>query len=287
MNLAAAIHLTPVDYIAAGILLCVYFVLFYFGAKFYGKSFALTKRGEGKIPMPHFGTPALVAALALFVFLMSIAIPELLNPQQTAVPDFSHLLKNLLRVIGLEVCVLIGAFAIWKWQHVKLREQLGLRLMKISRAIFTGVGLLALAYPLITIGSLIVYPFFGKGDKQEDAVRIVLNLLHHGNGWAIAIFVGFGVIVAPILEELIFRAFLYPILKQYIGFVGAMLLCAALFALIHTTPAALLPLFIFAILQTLAYERLGSILVPIATHATFNAVQFVLLAVSFKNIHGL
>lgn len=44
---------------------------------------------------------------------------------------------------------------------------------------------------------------------------------------------GFGVLIAPAIEELLFRGFLYPVIERANGVVAAVLASAALFSLVH------------------------------------------------------
>jgi len=83
----------------------------------------------------------------------------------------------------------------------------------------------------------------------------------------------FAVVVAPIFEELLFRGFAYPALKERVGTVGALLLVSALFALMHAHVASAAPLFALGLALVFAYEYTGSIVAPMALHALFNATN--------------
>lgn len=79
------------------------------------------------------------------------------------------------------------------------------------------------------------------------------------------------VIIAPLCEEVVFRGYLYPVLKKFNGpWIGA-LVSALIFSAAHSSMAALLPLFIFGVLLVYLYEWTGSIWAPIAAHFLFNA----------------
>lgn len=78
------------------------------------------------------------------------------------------------------------------------------------------------------------------------------------------------VIAAPFCEEIVFRGYLYTVGKRFAGpWIGAF--CSALiFSAAHGSVAALLPLFIFGLVQVFIYEKTGSIWAPIAVHFCFN-----------------
>jgi membrane protease YdiL (CAAX protease family) len=79
------------------------------------------------------------------------------------------------------------------------------------------------------------------------------------------------VIVAPVTEEILFRGYLYPASKRFIGRAPAVWFSALIFAAIHHNAVALLPLCFLALLLALAYEFSGSIWAPIGIHFLFNA----------------
>jgi membrane protease YdiL (CAAX protease family) len=77
-------------------------------------------------------------------------------------------------------------------------------------------------------------------------------------------------VVAPVVEETIFRGFLYPTLRQFTDAPFAVLFTAVLFGAIHGSLAALVPLALLGILLALAYEWSRGLALPIAIHALFN-----------------
>jgi membrane protease YdiL (CAAX protease family) len=88
---------------------------------------------------------------------------------------------------------------------------------------------------------------------------------------------GFAVVAAPLFEELFFRGFAYPVLKQRIGAAWALVTISAVFALIHFHLPSMAPLFALSIGLGIVYEMTGSLLAPIAMHALFNAANVAML----------
>src|SRR5206468_4903781 len=86
------------------------------------------------------------------------------------------------------------------------------------------------------------------------------------------------VAVAPAAEELVFRFFLYGVLRRYFGIAVGLLINALLFAAVHQHLPSFAPLFALGACFTLAYEWSGSILVPMTMHAIFNAITLLALA---------
>lgn len=78
------------------------------------------------------------------------------------------------------------------------------------------------------------------------------------------------VIVAPVVEELVFRAGIYRFLKGRIPVSAALLISGALFGVIHGNLQSLPGLVAVGVCLGLAYEWSGNLRVPIAFHAFFN-----------------
>ncbi len=96
------------------------------------------------------------------------------------------------------------------------------------------------------------------------------------------------VVIAPIIEELIFRGYLYKAWRYTrLGFIGALVLISALFAAIHAGQyqwPILLVLFCFALLIGAAREKTGSVLMPMLLHGLNNAIAAILLIYLNVNI---
>ncbi|HRR35176.1 MAG TPA: type II CAAX endopeptidase family protein [Kiritimatiellia bacterium] len=81
------------------------------------------------------------------------------------------------------------------------------------------------------------------------------------------------VIIAPAVEELVFRGILYRALMRHRRFAFAALLSGAYFALVHLHAPSFLPLLALSVAFSAGYTATGSILTPIVMHALFNAVS--------------
>lgn len=84
-------------------------------------------------------------------------------------------------------------------------------------------------------------------------------------------------VVAPIAEELLFRAYVFPALRNWKGTWPAVVLTGLLFGLLHvaSSPAyALLPLAVFGCLLCLLYLRTRSLYPCIALHSLNNCIAF-------------
>lgn len=78
--------------------------------------------------------------------------------------------------------------------------------------------------------------------------------------------------IAPFVEELLFRGFLYPVLRQRLGLLPALLGIGLLFGLAHGNVTSLLPLAAFGLILALMMEFSRSLWVPWLAHAVFNSL---------------
>lgn len=99
-------------------------------------------------------------------------------------------------------------------------------------------------------------------------------------GLLVTVFV-FAVIIAPVMEEIVFRGVLQTAVMRLMG--GrrwpAVLATALVFAAIHAPVVpihGLGPLFVLGLVWGYVYERTGSLLTPILSHAVFNAANIAL-----------
>jgi CAAX protease family protein len=99
------------------------------------------------------------------------------------------------------------------------------------------------------------------------------------SAWLLA---GFGILVAPPVEELFYRGFLYPVLARHLGIFGAVVLTSIPFALMHAAQLAsawapLLMLFLVSVALTLTRARTGSVAASVLVHMAYNTTLFAML----------
>lgn len=99
----------------------------------------------------------------------------------------------------------------------------------------------------------------------------VIETLSKGSNAEKLIVAVMAVFVAPITEECCFRGFVYNILKRWSSPLLATIFSALLFSSVHGSLAQAIPLFVFGVVQCLAYEKARSLWLPIMIHFIFNA----------------
>ena len=99
----------------------------------------------------------------------------------------------------------------------------------------------------------------------------------------LAIMIILAVVIAPVTEELVFRAGLFRFLRSHTPRWVALGVSALLFASLHVNwptlegLTSLVPLMLLAIMFSLAYERTGNIGTPMVAHGLFNLNTIVLI----------
>jgi membrane protease YdiL (CAAX protease family) len=78
------------------------------------------------------------------------------------------------------------------------------------------------------------------------------------------------VVVAPFVEELIFRGMIFKSLRRNHGLMISVLASALLFAVVHD-PLSVPPVFVLGCAAAIALERTGSIWSAMLVHGTYNA----------------
>lgn len=140
-----------------------------------------------------------------------------------------------------------------------------------------GLALVAFAgtYPAVLVSQQLVEVFGVSVSDGDEVVQFLRGSLS-ASGWATVALLA--VVVAPVTEEVIFRGFLYGVLRRPFGAMAAMGATALLFAAVHGNLPAVPAYFLLAVGLTLAYERTGSLWTPILMHAIFNGISLVVIA---------
>lgn len=87
-------------------------------------------------------------------------------------------------------------------------------------------------------------------------------------------------ILIPVCEELVFRGLMYKRLREYTGFVSAMIYSAFVFSFVHVNMVQAIYAFAMAVVFAFLYEKYGSVKAPILAHVSANILS--VLATHFK-----
>jgi membrane protease YdiL (CAAX protease family) len=210
----------------------------------------------------------LIALVSLPVSLILHVGPELTLGTFVA----SALATDIPLLLFLYVRLILPGALTWK--------ELGLKPLPLGYVLATGltggvVGLLVIG----AIGGLLSQ--VGLGTNQLEQFRFVLE----EGPFALAVFVIVAAVVAPFVEELFFRGFLFGVYSRRQPIWLAYLVSSLLFTILHLEPARMnasqmaglsIGIFLLALLLAWLYRYTGSLYPGMVAHAVNNAAAALL-----------
>ncbi|MEG1548040.1 MAG: CPBP family intramembrane glutamic endopeptidase [Clostridia bacterium] len=180
---------------------------------------------------------------------------------QSSMADFVMQNSNMITMIS-NLLTLVVLMIIFRATRKRYSEQISLLPVQVSKL-----------WPVVVMGAAMTFVVTAGMDMLpipeqwwESYEQLSSTLVA---GSPIIAFVS-TVIVAPVVEEVVFRGLVYTRLRSGMPFIVAMLLECAIFAVLHGTAIWIAYAFLLAILMTLVFEAYGSIWASIALHITFN-----------------
>lgn len=207
-----------------------------------------------------------IAGLAGFYYLISLASASVPQSDEAPAIGVFDLVFNIglqFFLAGLVLIVVVGRIRPVKWLGLKWKQWpwillIGPMTVFAMWAIFAG---------LYSIGYMDLMDKLGV-EKVQDTVALFQETQDMNVLILMAITAA---IVAPICEEVVFRGYLYPVMKRFAGpWVGAVV-SALVFSAAHGSVSAMVPLFLFGVVLVVLYEFTGSIWAPMAVHFLFNS----------------
>lgn len=220
-------------------------------------------------PERTFGFPeAILASVLIIFFLMSIGstAPD---------PSLQFNPRNLLANLLLTALLVLVIVTLLQFRGLDVGALAGFLRIRFFRALGTGAMLLFFAYPLIGLSEAVNQRFFGGSSSKQTIVEFFSGSRTINERITIIVF---AVAIAPIVEEFVFRFFIYGVLRRYFGWLAAMVLSAGLFAAAHAHFPSFVPLFVLGSCLAIAYEWSGSLLVSMTMHSLFNSLTLTALA---------
>lgn len=201
--------------------------------------------------------------LALMVLVVGVmAVLTALLPSDGPARSLALVLMEPFLV--LPVAIVLGRRRT-SWRHLGFRK-FPLDMVALS------LGILLLIYPLILLHNLVLV-WLGV-QTQGDSITELYQALGTPLPFLLAT-----VILAPLSEEIFFRGFLFPGLRQKHGWVKAMLISSAIFALFHLQPAAFIPTFLLGCVLAYAFQRSSSIWPGVILHFLINGFALCLTVI--------
>jgi membrane protease YdiL (CAAX protease family) len=227
---------------------------------------------SGRVPVWFYHPLDLLgAAFILLVFCGAMLFPAKQPDVDLASLEADVMLLN----IGFQfvMAAIILCLVFWR---VNIVTWLGLRWRDWHWALLIAPATVFLMWMLFVMLHLSGYIKW-MDSMGVETVQETVQLLRESNDPLILGLMTFAaVIAAPLCEEIVFRGYLYPVMKRFAGPWTAGIGSAFIFAAAHGNLTALLPLFILGGLLVLLYEKTGSIWAPISVHFCFNGATVVI-----------
>ena len=215
----------------------------------------------------------LIVALALATFFGVLVALSAARPSRTQELTVNGVLASAATLAAIVFA--LGGFLAFR--RLGLRETFGLTRVPAARVLGQAALLLLAAFPLVALAGVAAQHWMNDAASEQELVQLFRQAAgRHDVPLMLAVFFT-GVIVAPICEELLFRGYFYGVGKRFLGPKTSAVITSLLFAAFHGNLTALAGLFILALALNLAYERTGSLAVPMTMHALFNGTSLAVL----------
>ncbi|GAC1444542.1 MAG: hypothetical protein NVS2B8_12820 [Vulcanimicrobiaceae bacterium] len=159
--------------------------------------------------------------------------------------------------------------------------ELGLRRPSARDLRNGALGTLAM-WLLVTIASAIIFKFT-KHHDTENAIALLQRMKSPAD--QIAFFI-LACVLAPMIEELIFRVFIFNALTRYVSVTTAIVASGLLFGLVHALGAAStqlvtvsIPLAIGGMVLAYVYAKTRNYWANVTTHGLFNSISVIAIFV--------
>ena len=192
------------------------------------------------------------------------------NTDPSSIGLVDILLSNIIFLIVGAVIFALASFS----RGRKPKHVFGLRKRSQKYIIIITMAGMFVAYIAVFIGSIISSFLLSTGEPKKENLQEIVQTLMTNDDISLKIAIALSAIIfAPLIEEVIFRGYLYPVIKRFSHPIFSCVITSLLFAVIHSNLEGLMPLFLLAIVLTIFYEISKSIWVPILMHACFNGVN--------------
>ncbi len=248
-----------------------------------------------RIPVGHLDMLDIaMCGIIVLYFSLGALLAAATPPGASAPPSTTNMELDSYKVFNGTCLNLILAFVLLvRMFHTGRMEALGL--VFVVRMFQRG-GWVALVFKKLTVNFILYAPAAGyllvlaihflldkaglfqwiEHATNAPAEQSIVSVLRHSSDIPLITVICFSAaIAAPLVEELIFRGYLYPIMKKYTGVWFALITTSLLFGIIHVSLVPFIPLAIFGAVLVLLYEYTGSIWTPIIAHCIFNTATLI------------
>ena len=218
------------------------------------------------------------------VIIYSSGAPESQAENAAAVISSSYLIFSYLVHVGLSLIVgfggvymvkLVTKFPAFKAFFMGREHKL--------KDILATIGILALSVVWIYFVVSVIWKYVLLGFGWDVKEQMQLKALRENGSTLLWVATTLAVVVgAPIIEEILFRGFLYQFFRKHLSVMLAATIQGLIFAVMHMSLSALLPLWLLGVILALFVEKYRSLLPSMIAHAIFNGITVVTLLIQLN-----
>jgi uncharacterized protein len=219
-------------------------------------------------PVPFSGLEGFLlvlwSLLAQFIVILPAIVLGLMDPEEGG----PLLLVLVITAQGLGLAGAVG--------YLAARRRLSWRLFgpirPAGRHVAIGLGVGVGGFILVNLLIQALLRVVGPVDPPEQ--QLLSDVTAGGVTTLLAVIAA--VVMAPLVEEVVFRGVLFQGLKRRLGLWPGAVLSGLLFAIVHvevSQPVYSSGLFFLGVLFAWTMHRFGSLLVPLVAHAAFNGIS--------------
>lgn len=178
--------------------------------------------------------------------------------------------RNSLLITAIANGILIPIFLLFmRWDERKRLTEGGVR-YRIPKALQFALLMLLGMTAAVSVNALVSLSGLQYlSPKYQEVSEVIYS-------GSVAMEIVSAVILAPVLEELMFRGLIYKRLRGYCGAVWAILISAAFFGVFHGNLVQFVYAFVIGCMLAFVYEKYKTIAAPIAFHMGANFLSVLL-----------
>jgi len=216
----------------------------------------------------------LVFIAGLLAFGLTNAVSGPIDPRHIGVVQ--ALTIQFLAELALVPYLFVVMMRLWK----RSARDLGFRVpskLQVLIGTLGGVAMLGIVQGLALIVQSLLH-----SHHEQQAVQLLKAIRAPG---ALTLFIVYAVLVAPFVEELTFRVFVFNAATRLAPFWIEALVSGLLFGVAHADAIAFIPLTVGGLLLCFVYVRTQNAWVSMISHALFNGTTSVALLISRHGAH--
>lgn len=226
-------------------------------------------------------------AMVIAVYFIQIAVGAVFfeAPAEGDAPMKMTPWMAVLAVLLLQLPLLAVFYGARRFYPAHYASRLNNSELSVFAAFLKAVPLFLMLLPVIWIAALIWTNFltlletFGVIETFEQQELITL-FQKGGDPLAIGLLIAMAVILAPVVEEIIFRGCIYRFLKSQTTLVPAQIISGCVFSFMHWNLLSFVPLVLVGVFLARIYEKSGNLMVSMWFHAFFNAFSLSMLFIT-------